>query len=210
MSASITISSGILRHAVYRNGDAIRLLVHIMLMIAEEEAAHTGTEEREAGVLVRSMYELGLTLRWSRSKTVRTAEALRKADAIKTRAVPSGTEIKCLYYSRPEAPRKERPAAARRKPAPEPKKTPEERAARFAEACSAVIELDPARLPEALRKEFYAYWTEQNESGVLRFEKQPFFDHARRMDTWRRNAESKGFSAGPSEPRKSGIWNPRA
>ena len=209
MSTSVTIPCGIMRHAIYRNEQAMRLLLHVMLMIAEEEAAHTGAEPREAGVLVRSMHELGLTLRWHRSKVVRALEALRKADAVKTRAVAGGTEIRCLYYS-PAAVAEKREPVRKKKAAPAPQRTPEERVERFIADCRAVIEADPSRLPEPLRKEFVAYWTEPNDKGAMRFELQPFFDHGRRMDTWRRNAEAKGFRNHTPETGKSGPWNPRS
>lgn len=209
MNASVAMPCGIMRHAIYRNEHAMRLLLHVMLMIAEEEAAHTGAEPREAGVLVRSMHELGLTLRWHRSKVVRALEALRKADAVKTRAVLGGTEIRCLYYS-PMAVAEKREPARKKKTAPAPQRILDERAERFAAACRSVIEQDPQRLPEPLRKEFFAYWTEPNDKGVMRFELQPFFDHGRRMDTWRRNAENKGYRPSTAPADQPKVWNPRS
>ena len=209
MTASASIPCHITRAKIYGNANAMRLLVHIMLMMAEEDAAHSGDEDREAGVLVRSTHDLGAMLRWNRGKVVRGLDALRNADAIKTRAVPGGTEIKCLYYVRQVA-QKHKAAPPKRAAPPAPKRTIEERVERFTAACKAVCDADPSRLPDALRKEFHAYWTEQNAQGVMRFEKQPFFDHGRRMDTWRRNAESKGFGSSSSAPSADGKWNPRA
>lgn len=207
MSASVVVQCGIMRHAIYRNEGATRLLLHIMLMIAEEEAAYNGQENREIGVLERSVKDIALTLRWHRSKVVRALGALREADAVRTSAVPGGTRIKCLYYSRPPAPE---PKAPKKRQAPSaPKATIEERTAAFTAACKAVVDAEPDRLPEALRKEFHAYWTEQSASGRMRFEAQKFFDHARRMDTWRRNAEARGFGPRSSGTASTGKWNPR-
>lgn len=63
----------------------------------------------------------------------------------------------------------------------------EERKTAFAEKCRAVIEADPERLDVDERAGFYAYWTEPDTKGVMRFEAQKFFDHGRRMDTWTKN-----------------------
>lgn len=63
----------------------------------------------------------------------------------------------------------------------------EERKAAFAERCKAAIEADPERLDTDEKAAFYAYWTEPDAKGVMRFEAQKFFDHGRRMDTWMKN-----------------------
>lgn len=210
MSAVVQLSCGLLRHRVYRDERAMRLLVHLMLLIAEEEAADNAGEQREAGVLVRSMGDLAIGLRWHRSRVVRAIEALKAADAVRTGPAIGGTRFKCLYYARPEL---QPPAPKPKKRAPAPsREARDQRESRFRAASEAVWVADPARLPSELRAEFVAYWTEANATGVMRFEAQPFFDHARRMDTWRRNAEAKGFKPGAAsrDDAAKGRWNPRA
>lgn len=76
----------------------------------------------------------------------------------------------------------------------------EARRERFIRDCKAVVDANPSRLPDALRKEFFAYWTEPNASGKMRFEDQEFFDHGRRMDTWRKRAEKSGDIPGVPKP----------
>lgn len=61
----------------------------------------------------------------------------------------------------------------------------------FISKCKAVVAAQPDRLPVDLRAEFLSYWTEQDAKGRMRFQAQKFFDHGRRMDTWRRNAEAR-------------------
>lgn len=73
------------------------------------------------------------------------------------------------------------------------KRSVEDRKAEFREACRLVVEADQGRLPAGERGPFYAYWTEESRSGMMRFEAEKFFDHGRRMDTWRRTADSRGF-----------------
>ena len=208
MSAAASIPASIMGDPIYRKDDAVRALLHIMLLIAQEEAAHTGDSARDAGVVTISLTDIAVHLRWHRSRVARAVAALVKADAVRTTAVPGGTRIKCLWYA--PTPDQKRTEPKKMAP-PAPKRTIEERIGRLTAACKAVCDADPARLPEPLRKEFHAYWTEQNDRGVMRFEKQPFFDHARRMDTWRRNAEVKGFKASAQpDPGAGGKWNPRA
>lgn len=217
MSTSIKISCGILFHAIYQNERAMRLLLHIMLSIAEEEAALGTREDREAGVIVRPVGRLAASLGWSRSKTMRALAALRAADAIKTDNVRGGTRIRCLYYSPAYAsgPATETPAKkpARTKKAPKEQESIEVRAERFRKECKTICDADAARLPAPLREGFYAYWTEPNKAGDMRFELQPFFDVARRMDTWRRNDEARPKGFKPNEPaphvKPTTTWNPR-
>jgi hypothetical protein len=204
------VPCSIVRHPIYRNGHAVRLLLHLMLVTAEEEAADVSDAARAAGVITRSTHEIATSLRWHRSKVVRTLAALREADAIRTRAVVGGTEVTILYYSGTHMTEKPSPKPKKEAKEPRPPKAPiDARVAKFVEACAVVLDADPDRLPEVLRKEFHAYWTEPNKGGRMRYEAQPFFDHGRRMDTWRRNAEAKGFKgARPKTP--EGAWNPRA
>ena len=209
MTSAVSIPIGILHAEIYRDDDAMRLLLHIMLMIAAEEAGLPPGVNRESGVMVRSMTNLSSSIRWDRSFTVRVLDRLRAADAIKTRAVSRGTEIKCLYYSATHEQAKQ--DSEKKKAPPLPKRTIEERTALFAAACKAVCDADPTRLPEAMRKAFRDYWTEPNPAGRMRFEAQPFFDHARRMDTWRRRSEADGFRARQAQPPPPETkWNPRA
>jgi len=70
----------------------------------------------------------------------------------------------------------------------------------FIAACKAVVDANPERLPESLRKEFFDYWTERDAKGKMRFQAQDFFDHGRRMDTWRKRAEKSGDFAGAEKP----------
>ena len=43
--------------------------------------------------------------------------------------------------------------------------------------------------PRDMYMEFFAYWTEKNESGLMRFETRDYFDIARRLATWKSNLE---------------------
>lgn len=61
----------------------------------------------------------------------------------------------------------------------------------FKAACKVVTDADPSRLVEKERKGFFAYWTEADKKGRLRFEDEKFFDHGRRMDTWMANANKR-------------------
>lgn len=70
------------------------------------------------------------------------------------------------------------------------KKTPEDRKAEFVEKCRLVCEENQDRLPKRLRAEFMAYWTEPSADGKMRFEGEKYFDHGRRMDTWRTRAQA--------------------
>lgn len=60
----------------------------------------------------------------------------------------------------------------------------------FVQKCKEVIEANPERLAKSERKAFVDYWTETSEKGRMRFEDQKYFDHGRRMDTWRRKEEA--------------------
>lgn len=78
----------------------------------------------------------------------------------------------------------------------------------FLGGCKEVTDLEPARLPPEMRKEFVAYWVEPNQTGTkMRFEAEKFFDFGRRMDTWKSNNEKRnGFVPADQEPK---AWNPR-
>lgn len=89
------------------------------------------------------------------------------------------------------------------------KKTPEDRKAEFVEKCRLVCEENQDRLPRRLRAEFMAYWTEPSTDGKMRFEGEKYFDHGRRMDTWKKTAASRGELT-PKEAPVSTVWNPRA
>ena len=83
-------------------------------------------------------------------------------------------------------------------------KSIDDRKSEFITKCAAVVKSDPARLPDKLRSGFFEYWTEPTQDGKgMRFEAEKFFDHSRRMATWKANAEKRG------ELVKEG-WNPRA
>ena len=83
-------------------------------------------------------------------------------------------------------------------------KSIEDRKSEFITKCAAVVKSDPTRLPDKLRSGFFEYWTEPTQDGKgMRFEAEKFFDHSRRMATWKANAEKRG------ELVKEG-WNPRA
>ena len=73
----------------------------------------------------------------------------------------------------------------------------EERRSEFQAACKVITDQNPDRLPIAERKPFFAYWTEPDKKGRMRWEAEKFFDHGRRMDTWKRNAEARASSAQP-------------
>ena len=88
------------------------------------------------------------------------------------------------------------------------KKTPEDRKAEFVEKCRLVCEENQDRLPKRLRAEFMAYWTEPSADGKMRFEGEKYFDHGRRMDTWKKTAASRGELT-PKEVPVTGGWNPR-
>ncbi len=79
-------------------------------------------------------------------------------------------------------------------------KDPSETKAEFIAACKAVVDADEDRFPKPLRQGFLDYWTETNASGKMRFQDQDFFDHGRRMDTWRKRAEKSGDIAPTSPP----------
>lgn len=61
----------------------------------------------------------------------------------------------------------------------------------FKAACKVVTDADPSRLVEKERKGFFAYWTETNAKGKMRFEWEKVFEHGRRMDTWMANANKR-------------------
>lgn len=83
-------------------------------------------------------------------------------------------------------------------------KSIDDRKSEFITKCAAVVKSDPARLPDKLRSGFFEYWTEPTQDGKgMRFEAEKYFDHSRRMATWKANAEKRG------ELVKEG-WNPRA
>ncbi len=83
-------------------------------------------------------------------------------------------------------------------------KSIEDRKSEFITKCAAVVKADPTRLPDKLRAGFFEYWTEPTQDGKgMRFEAEKYFDHSRRMATWKANAEKRG------ELVKEG-WNPRA
>jgi hypothetical protein len=83
------------------------------------------------------------------------------------------------------------------------------RKAAFIAACRAVTEAEPNRLEEAERKPFLAYWTELSKRGIMRFEAEKFFDHARRMDTWQRNANRNREKFGePASTPSTGAAKP--
>ena len=84
-------------------------------------------------------------------------------------------------------------------------KDQEELRADFIAACKAVVDVKPDRMPEELRAEFVAYWTEADAKGRMRFQAQDFFDHGRRMDTWRKRAEAKGGAFALKEPKPSTL-----
>ena len=57
----------------------------------------------------------------------------------------------------------------------------------FQDAFRAVVHANPDRLAKSERTPFYAYWTEADLTGRMRFQSEKFFDVGRRMDTWQRN-----------------------
>lgn len=61
----------------------------------------------------------------------------------------------------------------------------------FKAACKLVTDAQPSRLIETERKGFFAYWTETNSRGRMRFELEKVFEHGRRMDTWMANANKR-------------------
>lgn len=209
MNAGIIVPRGILAHPIYKDERAMRLLLHLMLLAAEAEVVAPPDSIMRLGAVRISQYDLALSLGWKRGAVKRALDRLRAADAlVVTPHIGGSDEIICLYYKpASESGAAMKPIKARTPAAPAPKETIEERRAKFLAACDAIYLIDAARLPEHLRSEFTAYWMEPDPKGKMRFEAQPFFDHGRRMDTWRRKA---GTIPNDSAPRDaSAPWNPR-
>lgn len=129
--------------------------------------------------------------RASKPKSERKANALRNENETKPFRAANAVEVEDIQERKEHA-----------------KKTPEDRKAEFVEKCRLVCEENQDRLPKRLRAEFMAYWTEPSADGKMRFEGEKYFDHGRRMDTWKKTAASRGELT-PKEVPVTGGWNPR-
>lgn len=212
MSQGIILSRGLLAQPIYRDERAMRLLIHLMLLALEAESLAPANNTSRLGSVRISQRDIATSLRWSRASVKRAIDRLRLADAIVV--TPHGSksdEIICLHY-KPAMAETPKPIKEKRASTPEPQRPLEARRDEFIGKCEVVYAATPERLPLHLRGEFVAYWTEPNSKGQMRFEVEPFFEHGRRMDTWRRRAEvplSSQRDQKPQTDRNGGTWNPR-
>lgn len=186
-----------------------------------------------AGSFVTSTVALASELGISRSALVRALDILKKSGEITVKADSQRTAITLTNWAKYQGEQDEagqpkdskRTTAGQRtdttnkgKKENKGKNTPNgvsaetivERRARFVAACRVVCDADKNRLPEKLRAEFLAYWTEPSAGGKMRFEGETYFDHGRRMDTWKANASKRGELTPAESGVSTGGWNPRA
>lgn len=210
----------------YDDAACTRIMLHLLLSANWEEKRWHG-QTIAAGQLVTSMEGISAKLRLSRSAVRRAFDKLKSTGEIAIQTNNHWTTVTLANWAEyQELPptngrQKSRPPTDQRPTTDQPPATTEEEkalkkgrreeenAARavpvdprsgFIAACKAVVDANPERLPESLRKEFFDYWTEKDAKGKMRFQAQDFFDHGRRMDTWRKRAEKSGDFAGAEKP----------
>lgn len=202
----------------YDDGNCVRVFFHLLLNVNWETKKWRG-KTILPGQIITSMDGLGRKLGLSRSSVVRVFSKLESTGEVTIDANNKWTLVTIVNWAKyqdadqPSGQQNEQRANNGRTTGEQQPDTTEEgkeiqegkkkrvrasapptldletRRAAFAAECKAVIEVEPARLPVSERKGFFAYWTETSKSGRMRFEKEEFFVHARRMDTWRGNSE---------------------
>ncbi len=207
----VKLHRSILEWEWYHDDRCARLFVHLILKARFAPGKWQGVTI-EAGQFPTSTVKLATELGWSRSAVVRTLEKLTETGEVNTKSDTKWTLVTLVNWAKWQGVSQKsdsKPDTNRIATGHEPdsnrthyKKgrreegknvnTPigvSERRAAFIEKCRAVVETDPARLPDAERKAFLDYWTETGANGQMRFEDQKYFDHGRRMDTWRTRAQ---------------------
>ena len=206
----------------YHDDRCVRLFLHLILSARYSPGKWQGITI-EAGQFPTSTIKLAGELGWSRSAVVRTLEKLTKTGEVNTKPDSKWTLVTVVNWakwqggpqkpdSKPDNNRthtghipdtlKEGKKGRREEDTPSGVSADARRDA-FLSKCREVINADPGRLPKSERKPFLDYWTEPSANGRMRFEDQKYFDHGRRMDTWRGKAE-----ANPSQPAKSSTLKP--
>ena len=201
----------------YDDDACTKLFIHL-LMIANWQETKWHGETLPAGSKIISQVELAARFGWSRQKMGRTLDKLKLTGEVICEPGTKWTRVTLVNwakYQSEDQPTGHVPGTKRartghqagteeegkniRREEKSAVRSLEERLSDFKAACKAVVEKDPARLPEENRKEFLAYWVETTTDGTkMRFEAEKFFDHARRMDTWMKTAKkidvtSNGF-----------------
>ena len=85
---------------------------------------------------------------------------------------------------------------------------PEKAKEEFKSKCAEAVEALKEPMPKEERAAFFAYWTEANARGQMRFQDQKYFDHKRRMETWMRNAVKRDGFGKPAAPLPSPTLKP--
>lgn len=220
----------------YGDDRCVRLLLHLHLKANYQPGRWKGNDVCP-GQLVTSTVALAEQLGWSRSALVRTLDRLKLAQEVDTKSDSKWTLVTLTKWDKfqVEGAKPDSKTDTKRtrtgqqtgqqadtieegEERKKEKNTPsgvargasiEDRKAAFVEKCKAVVDAQPDRLPKKLRSGFLSYWTEASETGKMRFEDEKYFDHGRRMDTWRNGAIKRGeiTTVEAGEPVR---WNPRA
>jgi biotin operon repressor len=217
----------------YQDDRCVRMLLHLLLKANHTEAKWKGISI-SPGDVITSTVSLADQLGWSRSAVNRTLEKLKACGEVDTKSDNKRTLVSLVKWAKYQGewsksdikPDSKRTSIGQQTGQPadtvkegeefkKEKNTPigvkartiADRKAQFVAACKSVIETDPERLVKSERKAFVDYWTEPTHDGQhMRFEAEKFFDHGRRMDTWRnRNAEKTQALNEPKSTEKSWV-----
>lgn len=202
----------------YHDDRCVRLFLHLLIKSNWSEGTWKG-KPIVPGQIITSSVKLGEQLGWNRSAVVRTLDKLKSTGELDIQTNNHWSLVTLANWDKYQGEGAEVDSKPRNKrtttgqPLRQPPNTieegkeekkerrEEESAARavpvdpkaqFIAACKAVVDANPDRLPVSLRKGFLDYWTETDAKGKMRFQDQDFFDHGRRMDTWRKRAEKSG------------------
>lgn len=196
----------------YDDDDCVKLFLHL-LMIANWQETKWHGQSLPAGSKIISQVELAARFGWSRQKMGRTLDKLKSTGEVICKAGTKWTLVALVNWAKYQSDDQQSGHEPGTKRAPSGHETGTKRAqnkkgrreegknvntpigvserrAAFIEKCRAVVDADPTRLPETERKAFLDYWTETGVNGQMRFEDQKYFDHGRRMDTWRTRAQA--------------------